>query len=256
MLHSFYFSATGTTERVVDAFAASFGQDHMAHDLTLREPDTLLQPDDVALFAAPVYGGRLPGLAADRFRSVRGAGQKCIAVVVYGNRDYDDALAELCDLLTECGFVVVAAGAFVARHCIFPSVASDRPDSGDLEQITAFAARSHSAVAQGRVLDLSSVKGNRPYKKFSVVPLHPKVDKALCHRCGICARECPAGAITVGDLCLTDETRCISCARCVTVCPDGARRFRGLMYSGVAPLFKKKCAARREPECFVAGESI
>lgn len=67
-----------------------------------------------------------------------------MAVVVYGNRDYEDALLELHDILSENGFVVVAAGAFVARHSIFPDVAAGRPDRDDLDRMAEFAERVRS----------------------------------------------------------------------------------------------------------------
>lgn len=122
MIYSYYFSASGTTEDIVRSIAGNIGGGDDAvvvhHNLTGMRAETAPEPDrdDVVLFAAPVYGGRLPAMAAERFRRIRGAGQKCVAVVVYGNRDYEDALLELHDILSENGFVVVAAGAFVARH--------------------------------------------------------------------------------------------------------------------------------------------
>ena len=98
MIHSYYFSASGTTEDIVRSIAGNMGGGDDAvvvhHNLTGMRAETAPEPDrdDVVLFAAPVYGGRLPAMAAERFRRIRGAGQKCVAVVVYGNRDYEDAL--------------------------------------------------------------------------------------------------------------------------------------------------------------------
>ncbi len=254
MLHTFYFSASGTTDTIVKAIADSFGTPALNHNLTPQSADVTLNllPDDVVLFAAPVYGGRLPMIAVEKFRQIKGNGQKCIAVAVYGNRDYDDALVELCDLLSDNGFDIIAAGAFIARHCIFPAVATSRPDNEDLLKISDFAAEVKSALEKGLSLDLSSVKGNRPYKKAAGVPLHPKVDKRKCGKCGRCVRECPARAIPADNPHETDASKCISCSLCITVCPEQARHFGGLMYAAIAPLFKKKCSARREPEWFIA----
>lgn len=260
MIHSYYFSASGTTEDIVRSIAGNMGGGDDAvvvhHNLTGMRAETAPEPDrdDVVLFAAPVYGGRLPAMAAERFRRIRGAGQKCVAVVVYGNRDYEDALLELHDILSENGFVVVAAGAFVARHSIFPDVAGGRPDRDDLDRMAEFAERVRECLAAGTVLDAASVKGKRPYKQSGYVPLHPSADRKKCTGCGRCARECPAGAIYRENPYDTDAQKCVTCTRCIWVCPVGARGFRGLKYKTIAPIFRAMCAARREPERFVAEE--
>lgn len=254
MLQSYYFSASNTTETVVKALAESLGIEHTSHNLTPKDSNDLSIPgkEDIVIFASPVYGGRIPELVADKFRNIKGSGQKCVAVIVYGNRDYDDALVELRDLAAENGFEVVAAGAFVARHCIFPAVASERPDKQDLDKIAEFAAEIKSVISNSSTLAPESIKGNRPYKKAAGVPLSPKVDKKKCNSCGRCAKECPTGAISIENKMKTDADKCISCSRCIVVCPNNARHFGGLLYGSIAPLFKKKCSSRREPEWFVA----
>lgn len=253
MLHSYYFSASNTTERIVKAIAGNLGMDSACHNLTspiIRDITTPAK-DDTVIFASPVYAGRIPALAVEKFNIVKGNGQKCIAVAVYGNRDYDDALLELCDMLTTNGYDVVAAAAFVAQHSIFPKVAYARPDAADMHKIAEFCRLTRATLDNGRSLDINTVKGNRPYKKPAAIPLHPQVDNKRCVLCGKCARECPAGAISITDPHKTDTDKCIACSRCIVVCPDNARYFGGLKYKAIAPLFKQKCSARREPEWFV-----
>ena len=99
----------------------------MAHDLTVHDIGRIdiEDADDIVVFVAPVYAGRVPALAAERFLTVNGHGQKAAAIAVYGNRDYDDALVEMCDIISARGFKLIAAGAFIAQHCIFPKVATD-----------------------------------------------------------------------------------------------------------------------------------
>lgn len=253
MLHSYYFSASNTTENIAKAIANNLGIEAIHHNLTSAGITTPAPPaeDDIVMFAAPVYAGRLPAIASGKFNTIKGTGQKCIAIVVYGNRHYDDALIELCDILKNNGFDVVAAAAFVAQHSIFPKVAVSRPDAEDLKKIAEFSSSVRNILTKDHSLDIDTVPGNRPYKNTAPIPLHPIVDKGKCMECGICARECPSGAISIENPKETDAEKCISCSRCITVCKEKARHFGGLKYRMVAPMFKKKCSKRREPEWFI-----
>ena len=200
---------------------------------------------DTALLISPVYAGRIPAMAADLFRQIDGRGMKAIVAVVYGNRDYDDALLELADIAAGDGFEVIAAGAFIGRHCIFPKVAAARPDVSDIAAATDFIKRARES---GK-LNISEIKGSRPYKKPGAVPLRPQTDKSECRACGVCARECPAGAIDPVTL-ATDKEKCITCCRCIAVCGSHARKFKGIMYAAVGKVFCAQNSKRREPELF------
>ena len=162
-----------------------------------------------------------------------------------GNRDYDDALLELADIAAEDGFDVVAAGAFIAQHCIFPKVANGRPDASDMAAATDFI----KGAKESAKLDISTIKGNRPYKKPGAVPLRPQTDESECRSCGVCARECPTGAIDPVTL-ATDKNKCITCCRCITVCGTHARKFKGIMYATVGKVFCAQNSKRRDPELF------
>jgi hypothetical protein len=80
------------------------------------------------LAVVPVYGGRVPEVALERLRALKGNGGPAIAVVVYGNRAYEDALLELHTELTANGYKVIAAAAFIAEHSIVRSI-SGKNDS-------------------------------------------------------------------------------------------------------------------------------
>lgn len=254
MIQTYYFSASGTTERVAGVVESGLGYPFRRHNLTVAGFDESIAPtaEDIAIFATPVYNGRLPSIAADKFRLVKGSGQKCIAVVVYGNRDYEDALLELCDLLDENGFKVIGAGAFIARHCIFPEVAAARPDKDDIDKISLFAEQVKELLKSDKTLDLSSIKGNRPYKTPGAVSFQPVTDKDKCTQCGRCVKECPTNAIYMNDAPVTDIQKCITCTRCIHVCPNEARLFIDPTYQAAAPKFKAMNGTRREPVWFLA----
>lgn len=69
-------------------------------------------------------------------------------------------------------------------------------------------------------LELAGSHGT--YKVYNGVPFKPEANE-LCESCGLCAKECPAGAITVDNIKETDKEKCISCMRCIHICPNQAR---------------------------------
>lgn len=252
MLHEIVFSCAGTTRKIADGIAQGLGGEVAVHDLLDKDFNDIVvdKAADVAVFAVPVWGGRVPAIATDRLRQINGCGQRAVAVVVYGNRDYDDALLELCDIVTEQGFSIISAAAFVAEHCIFPTVATSRPDADDQVAISRFVDETKAGLTSGATLDLTVIKGNRPYKKYGGVPLHPKTDTDVCGKCLKCLTHCPTDAIDPETL-ATDADKCITCCRCIAVCNNDARKFSGIAYKTVKFGFEKMCGKRREPELFI-----
>lgn len=247
MLHTFFFSPSDTTRKYAKAMTDAFGGESQLIDLTHGscEIESELIDGDTVLLISPVYAGRIPALAADLFRQIDGHGMRAIVAVVYGNRDYDDALLELADIAVNDGFDVIAAGAFIAQHCIFPKVANGRPDTSDMAVAADFMER----AKESDNLDISTIKGNRPYKKPGAVPLQPQTDENECLSCGVCARECPTGAIDPVTL-ATDKNKCITCCRCIAVCGSHARKFKGVKYATVSKIFCAQNSKRRGPELF------
>ena len=246
-----YFSATYTTRRVVEAVAANLSNEVTAYDITndASTEEIAIPADELVVVGVPVYAGRVPAMVAERLRRFKGDNTPAVVVAVYGNRHYDDAVLELHDMMTACGFRTVSAGAFVAQHSIFPKVGKARPDAEDMADIKTFAERSAELVATGfGEIDLP---GNRPYKVPGGIPIWPTAS-CRCNGCGACARLCPTGAIDPASPKGVDKTKCIKCGRCIVVCPAKARRFYGIKYSLAAARFNSAFAARRENEMWFA----
>lgn len=243
-----YFSATRTTQKSVRAMAKVFDEHFIDRDLTLWEnvkEEEKFGKEDLVIFGAPVYSGRIYEGAIKRFKHIKGEGTPCIIVVAYGNRNFDDALIELYDLAKAQGFIPVGAAAVVAQHT-YGEIQVGRPNAEDLLQDEAFAKKVYEKLANGDLSEVN-VPGHRPYREGGQGGSFKPTTLAECNKCGLCAANCPEGAINKENPAIfLDETKCIACFRCIRECPIGAKVMDSTMYTGFVKDFNVKLALRRE----------
>ena len=256
-LHLVWFSASATTKRIISIIAEQFtAQSVIKHDITKNtlNDDIHIDSNDLLIVGAPVFAGRIPAIAVDALNKFKGNKTPAVMICVYGNRDYDDAMLELKNILQTNDFSIISTGAFIAQHSIFPAVGASRPDEKDMEIITAFGKKSAALISSldnTNNLQNINVKGNYPYKKPGKIPLTPKADK-ICNKCGTCVKLCPTNAIPALNPRITFGSKCIACTRCIAVCPQHARHFGGLLYKFAGKKFTKDNSARKEPEILYA----
>lgn len=246
------FSPTGGTKKAADILTNELNSEVQQIDLTDRQKDfsdISLSGEDTAVIAVPSYGGRVPEPAVSRLAAIKGNGAKAVLVCVYGNRAYEDTLAELQDTAKQAGFRVISAAATIAEHSIARQFAAGRPDSQDEAQLKEFARQIREKISSGK-MEEPSIPGDRPYKKRggSGIVLKPSKD---CVKCGICAEKCPVQAIDKTDPEKTDSEACISCMRCISVCPHSARKINSDMLAGVSAKLEKVCSERKECELYL-----
>jgi Uncharacterized Fe-S center protein len=212
--------------------------------------------DDLVIFAVPVYIGRVPNLIKPWLATVKGNGAFGVPVVVYGNRNFDDALVELYDMLCENGFVCTAAAAFVGEHSFSTVLGAGRPDARDLVLASTFGRK----VAGLSEPMKSTIPGHRPYQfykavdddghPFDIRKAKPVTDASKCTNCGLCASLCPMGSIATSDPAVV-EGICIKCGACIKRCPAGAKRFIDAEYLRHLAILERNFASiRREPQLF------
>lgn len=236
-----YFSATKTTEKVVCTIAGTLawelGIDWEARDFTLpaaREEAYQFQEDDLVVLGTPVYAGRVPNVLLPFLKTVRGDHTPAIPVVVYGNRNFDDALAELRDILENQGFLCGAAAAFVGEHAFSRTLAAGRPDGEDLEMARQFAGKAAEKIRKGQFEGHIEVPGRSPSPGYfrpqgpNGKPVDIRKVKPLvtddCDNCGFCAKVCPMGSICADNV-REYQGICIKCGACIKGCHKNARYY-------------------------------
>lgn len=224
-----YFSPTDGTKKAVELLAGYLTQNPQYIDLTrrkFRKQKKVFSKQELLIAAAPVYGGQLPQLEDGLFSNLRGENTPCILMAAYGNRHYDDTLAQMKEILTRQGFVCVGAIAPVIPHIYSEKLGNGRPNEEDLEQFRRFAVAVKGRIEQGEREGFTeiSLPGNPVPEPKVMKPVEKQFDKEKCINCQNCVQKCPVHAIS-GETLEINEEKCIHCMRCVKMCRAEARSF-------------------------------
>ena len=249
-----YFSPTGTSKKGCVAIAEALQARAEEIDVTIGKEVHKCEftKEDMVVFGAPVYGGRVFKGLKDRIKEIKGQETPCVITVTYGNRDYDDALLELADIAIGQGFLPIAGAALIGEHT-FGRIQVGRPNEKDIKEDVAFAKKILEKLHTENRTSLQ-LPGNRPYvhgeEGMRHVGFIPSTDES-CTNCGLCAQECPEGAIDREDYSKIDEAKCISCFRCIRICPVQAKKMDTEAYKNFAEDFTKRLEKRCENQFFL-----
>lgn len=242
-VYSLSFSPTDNTRRVTNRIAQTLAES--LHVPFQEIPWTLPQEraevrqfssTDLVVVGGPTYAGKLPNkILRDYQNNLRGNGALTAAVVTFGNRSFDNSLAELCHTLEEGGFHTVAGGAFVGTHAFSDALATGRPNDFDEEAMDVFAEAIAAKLQNTENIPAPiSVQGeaDAPYyvpkgmdgQPAKFLKAKPQTDSSLCTGCGLCAHKCPMGSIDHSDPAQVSGI-CIKCQSCVRSCPTHAKYF-------------------------------
>ena len=262
-----YFSATGTTQKVVRQIVAVLSKELNLSsdklDFTLpqqRQEPMVFDASDFVVFGVPVYAGRVPNVLVKYLNTMQGNGATALSIAVYGNRDFDDALIEATDILENSGMKVIAGGAFIGEHSFSTVLAAGRPDVDDLQKAAEFA-RLVAEKIKRNDFSKPQIKGVPfPYRQhyqpkdaqqnsFDIRKVKPLTSEA-CVKCGLCVKVCPTGSINVENVAEVSGI-CIKCGACVKKCPTYAKHFDDPNYNYHKTELEKNYQRRAAVEWFV-----
>lgn len=244
-----YFSGTGTTQKMVTYIASeiakTLGCDYEPYDFTLPGVRKIVKEytkDDIVVLGTPVIAGRVPNLLLKYLDTVVGNGAFGIPIVLFGNRNFDDALIELRNIMETDGFHTIAGGAFVGEHSFSKILGKDRPDAEDMAIAAEFVTKIAEKIKSGNInKEPIEVKGETPIRPYytprdrngngiDIRKVKPKTNDK-CTNCGFCAANCPLGSINPENPAEITGI-CMKCCKCVKLCPVGAKYFddEGFLY--------------------------
>lgn len=237
-----YFSPTGTTKRTVEKIADTIEKEcHLKKeifDFTLpsaREGSPMFDENDIVVFGVPVYAGRVPNVLLKYLSTIKGNGAFAVPVVLFGNRNYDDALIELRDILENNGFKTIGAGAFVGEHSFSNILAKGRPGEEDLNLAEQLGKETIKKLEADTLISPVFVEGiPYPYRGYyqprdrkgnsvNILKVKP-VTEDNCINCKICVKVCPMGSISLENPTIVSGI-CIKCGACIKRCPVQAKKF-------------------------------
>ncbi len=269
-VYSIYYSATGTTQKIVSFVGKNIAEKLKVpfeeYDFSLpekRENILKFNKNDLVICGTPTYAGRIPNIMLPFYKNnIKSLGALAIPIVLYGNRNFDDSLIELRNIMQENGFYTIAGAGFIGEHAFSYVLGAGRPDESDMHVALEFADKAAEKIINTENIPSEPVKvrGNDPIRSYyipkdknehaiDILKVKPKVDTSKCTNCKTCAYVCPLASIDFEDI-TKYVGKCIKCGACVKKCPEHCRYYDDEGYLYHQHDLEEEFSRRAKPELF------
>ena len=224
-----------------------------------REKTREFEDDELVIVAAPTYAGKLPNKIMPDFKTkLFGIETDAVALVTFGNRAYENSLAELSAVLKSNNFNIIAGAAVVNEHSM-AHTAQGRPNTRDAAELKEFAKKIAEKIKADNCFE-PEIPGDAsaPYyvpkqengEPAKFLPAKPKTDLGKCDNCGMCARNCPMGSINPDDPSDVPGI-CIKCHACVNRCTKHAKYFDDAQLASHLRMIQTNFSEDKQNEFFI-----
>ena len=322
-MRSTSYTLPGERERALTSMELSHREDSeerlQSTAKSLQNVPGVFAPGELVVWGTPTYAGRIPNKTLDFVREILTTRAKLealadsvgkvakeistavnsesdksvfrnlmIPIAVYGNRSFDNCLAELGGLMKKGGHVPVAGIAMPTRHTFSKTLGAGRPDSADFKALDDFCVKIKHKLMDMAVAPVAFPGEEEPERYYTplradgepakFLKAKPQLHPEKCTGCGTCAAVCPMGSITFADskassgddnagISVDNEIQrsseiianlpafpgiCIKCQACIQHCQNGALYFDDADFlSHVAMLEANFAKERKEPQLFL-----
>lgn len=268
-----YFTGTKTTKKITEALGRKIA-DALKLPMDVydfspkvsREKPMVFEKDSLVIIGTPTIAGRVPNVLLKYLATIEGNGALAVPIVLFGNRNFDNALIELRDICIKGNMKPIGAGAFIGEHSFSRILGKGRPDEDDMKVLNKFGDKlldKLRSIEAGHVPGELYVSGkpapdyggyyqprDREGKPVDIRKVVPVTDTKLCTDCKYCAAVCPMGSIDYHDVSRMTGI-CIKCCACIKECPEGAKYFDDPDYLYHRRELELGYTMRAEPTVFI-----